>query len=96
MIAELYKENHRTFIVDGKKYPRYEIYAFMQEIAAEIRGEKEIAVDAIDRNDMETRIRCQRCINTLSKRYHELAQIIGVKPPLRDIQVVGFRAVRKM
>ena len=59
MLAEMYRLNHTMYEIDGRKYARYEIYALMKEIEIQVREEKEIAVDAMDNGDMETRIRCQ-------------------------------------
>lgn len=95
-LAEMYRLNHTMYEVDGREYARYEIHAFMREIEERTKAEKEIAVDAMDRNDMETRIRCQHCINKLAEQYYKLAEASGLKSRLGNSRVQGFRRVKNI
>ena len=61
-----------------------------------MREEKEIAVDAMDNGDMETRIRCQHCINDLSMQYNKLVKVSGLKSCWSNTNVSGCRAVKNI
>lgn len=93
-LSDFYALNHTVYIIEGKEYERHEVPAIMRDIASEIRHEKEIAVEAMKRGDMETRIQCQEHLALLSRKYHSFANTAGITPKLRELIVPGFKTVK--
>ena len=87
-------ENKAGCEIGGKHKTLYEAMQMMREIETAVRREKDTAVAAQAAGDDALRQECQRNINSLVRRYAQIAKASGNAEKRDRMTVEGFRAVK--
>ena len=80
--------------INGRHLSLYRCSQTMRELETQVRREMDAANAARAAGDAELRKDCQRRINSLNRRYLDIAKAAGLKPRRERMYVRGFRMVK--
>ena len=80
--------------INGRRLSLYRCSQAMRELETQVRWEMGAANAARAAGDAELRKDCQRRINSLNRRYLDIAKAAGLKPRRERMYVRGFRMVK--
>lgn len=87
-------DNAAGCIFEGKHLTTYGASQLMRQIETEVRREKDVVVAAKAAGDNTLRRQCQERINSLMKKYADVADAAGLRPRRERTIVQEFRAVK--
>lgn len=93
-LAQFAADNEKGCTIDGKHMTIYQAVQLMRQIETQVRREKDAANAARAAGDDKLREDCQRKIDTLSRKYTQVAKTAGVKPRRERMSVEGFKPVK--
>lgn len=80
--------------INGRHLSLYRCSQTMRELETQVRREMDAANAARAAGDADLRRDCQRRINSLNRRYLDIAKAAGLKPRRERMYVRGFRMVK--
>ena len=80
--------------INGRHLSLYRCSQTMRELETQVRREMDAANAARAAGDADLRRDCQRRINSLNRRYLDIAKPAGLKPRRERMYVRGFRMVK--
>lgn len=87
-------DNAAGCTIDGRHYSLYRASQYMRQIETAIRKQKDIAVAAQAAGDDLLRRQCQDRINSLSRKYNDVAAQAGLEPQRSRTTVKGFKPIK--
>ena len=93
-LAKWAEDNEKGCEIDGKHYTLYQARQLMRKIETQVRREKDAAIAAREAGDEDLQKECQKRINSLSKKYGEVAKTSGFRERRDRMRVEGFRRVK--
>lgn len=93
-LQDMAEANRRGCEINGKRYSIYEATQLMRQIETDYRRYEERGIAAESAGNREERVKVQKKLNDLSKKYNTVCAAAGQRPQRQRMYVKGYKSIK--